>query len=207
MPKPKFYVVWKGRNTGVFYSWEECSAQVKGFTGAKYKAFESRAAAEAAFNSPYRVYRKHVSNVEALTLQKIGQPVAESYCVDASCIGNPGLMEYHCVHTTTRQELFHKGPFENGTNNIGEFLALVHALALFQKRGWTQPLYTDSETAMTWVKRKSSKTKLPRDEKNDAIFDLIARAEEWLKNNEYETQILKWETEAWGEIPADYGRK
>ena len=208
MPKPKFYVVWKGRKTGVFSSWEECSAQVKGFFGAEYKAFESRAAAEAAFKSPYEDYMgKHVSSLDARTLQKIGRPVAESYCVDASCIGIPGPMEYRCVHTTSRLELFHQGPYENGTNNIGEFLAIVHALALFQKREWSYPIYSDSRTAILWVKIRKCKTKLQRDEKNRPIFDLIARAEEWLFKNEYESQVLKWETEAWGEIPADYGRK
>jgi viroplasmin and RNaseH domain-containing protein len=34
--KPKFYVVWKGRKTGVYSSWEACAAQVQGFTGAQY---------------------------------------------------------------------------------------------------------------------------------------------------------------------------
>jgi ribonuclease HI len=208
MGNQKFYVVWKGRKTGIFPSWEECSTQVTGFNGAEYKSFENRSAAEAAYRGTYEDYKgKHIPNMSAQTLIDIGQPVAESYCVDASCIGNPGVMEYHGVHTTSRQELFHQGPFENGTNNIGEFLALVHALALFKKRGWTCPLYTDSETAMLWVKKKKCKTKLQEDDKNGVIFELIARAVDWLKKNEYETQILKWDTEAWGEIPADYGRK
>ena len=209
MPKPKFYVVWKGRKTGIFTSWQECSAQVTGFFGAEYKSFEIRSDAETAFHATYEDNKggKHTPTMKAQTFIDIGQPIAESYCVDASCIGNPGLMEYYCVDTTSKQEIFHLGPFDNGTNNIGEFLAVVHALALFKKREWTQPLYTDSETAIIWVKKRRCKTKLPRDEKNDPIFDLISRAEDWLKKNEYETQILKWETEAWGEIPADYGRK
>jgi ribonuclease HI len=208
MPEKKFYVVWKGRKSGIYSSWEECSAQVTGFNGAEYKSFENRSAAEAAYRGIYEDYKgKHIPNLSDQTLSDIGQPVAESYCVDASCIGNPGLMEYHGVHTTSRQELFHQGPFENGTNNIGEFLAIVHALALFKKRGLHCPLYTDSETAMLWVKIKKCKTRLPQDDKNGPIFELIARAVDWLKKNEYATPILKWDTEAWGEIPADYGRK
>jgi ribonuclease HI len=208
MPKQKFYVVWKGRKTGIFSSWEECSAQVTGFTGAEYKSFEDQSTAEVAFRTSYEDYKgKHIPNMSAEALKVIGLPIAESYSVDASCIGNPGLMEYHGVHTTSHQEIFHQGPFENGTNNIGEFLALVHALSLFKKRSWTYPIYTDSETAMVWVKNKKCKTKLPQDEKNGAIFELIARAEDWLINNEPINQILKWDTEAWGEIPADYGRK
>jgi ribonuclease HI len=205
MPKPKFYVVWKGRKTGIFSSWEECSAQVTGFNGAEYKSFENLQAAETAFKAAYEEYKgKHTIDLSKI---QIDPPMAESYSVDASCIGNPGLMEYHGVHTSTREELFHQGPFENGTNNIGEFLAIVHALALFKKRGWQEPLYTDSETAMIWVKAKKCKTKLPQDEKNVPIFDLIRRAETWLQQNDFKTEILKWDTEAWGEIPADYGRK
>jgi ribonuclease HI len=208
MAKQKYYVVWKGRKTGIFSTWDECSAQVNGFTGAEYKSFESRSAAETAYHGIYADYKgTSIRSLTAPTFSASGEPEAESYCVDASCIGNPGLMEYHCVHTTTRQELFLQGPFENGTNNIGEFLAIVHALALFKKRGWKFPLYTDSETAMLWVKTKKCKTKLAQNQQNAPIFELIKRAVDWLNANDYETRVLKWDTKAWGEIPADYGRK
>ena len=140
-------------------------------------------------------------------LEIIGKPIEDSYSVDASCIGSPGPMEYQCVHTTTCQQIFHQGPFENGTNNIGEFLAIVHALALFKKRGITAPIYTDSDTALAWVKHKKCKTKLTPDETNQPIFELISRAESWLDENEFVNELLKWDTNAWGEIPADYGRK
>ena len=208
MPKPKFYVVWKGRKLGIFSTWAECSHQVTGFTGAEYKSFENREAAEEAFRSTYDDYKGiRVPTLSPQMLEIIGEPIAESYSVDASCIGYPGPLEYKCVHTTTHEQIFHQGPFENGSNNIGEFLAIVHALALFKKRGMNQPIYTDSETAIAWVKNKKCKTKLPQDEKNGPIFDLIARAEDWLNKNEYSIDLLKWDTNAWGEIPADYGRK
>lgn len=208
MGKQKYYVVWKGRKTGVYTTWAECSTQVTGFNGAEYKSFENREAAEAAFQSVYEEYKgKRVPTVSPAMLEIIGRPIEDSYSVDASCIGSPGPMEYQCVHTTTSQQIFHQGPFENGTNNIGEFLSIVHALALFKKRGITTPIYTDSETALTWVKHKKCKTNLPPDEKNEPIFELITRAEDWLHNNEFANEILKWDTNAWGEIPADYGRK
>jgi ribonuclease HI len=208
MPKTKYYVVWKGRKTGIFYSWEECSAQVTGFNGAVYKSFENWNTAEVAFQSSYEEYKgKHTSSVTPQMLAIIGQPIAESYCVDASCIGYPGPVEYQCVHTTSLDLIFHQGPFEHGSNNVGEFLAVVHALALLKKRGCNEPIYSDSETALTWVRKKKCKTNLPQDEKNSPIFDLISRAEDWLRKNEYSNQLLKWDTNAWGEIPADYGRK
>jgi ribonuclease HI len=208
MPKTKFYVVWKGRKTGVFSTWQECSAQVTGFNGAEYKSFENRLIAEEAFRSSYEDFKgKYISNLSPQMLDIIGEPIAESYCVDASCIGYPGPLEYQCVHISSGEQIFHQGPFENGSNNIGEFLAIVHALALLKKRGSNEPIYSDSETAIAWVKNKKCKTKLPKDEKNSPIFDLITRAEEWLSKNEYSNQLLKWDTNAWGEIPADFGRK
>jgi ribonuclease HI len=116
-------------------------------------------------------------------------------------------MEYRGVHTATGEEFFHIGPLEQGTNNVGEFLAVVHALALLKKGGSDLPVYSDSANAITWIKKKKCNTKLAPSEANKIIFDLIERAENWLKNNAYTTPVLKWETGEWGEIPADFGRK
>jgi ribonuclease HI len=206
--KQKYYVVWKGRKTGVFTSWEDCSAQVTGYPDAGYKAFSSREAAEQAFRGQYEEYKgKHISGLSQERLLEIGQPILPSYSVDASCIGNPGRLEYRCVDNQTGRELFRQGLSEYGTNNIGEFLAIVHALALFKKKGISLPIYSDSIDAIGWVKDKKCKTRLARDERNAKLFDLIERAETRLWNNNYANNILKWETEAWGEIPADFGRK
>lgn len=208
MAKQKYYVVWKGREPGVYTTWQECSAQVTGFNGAEYKSFENRELAEQAYQAQYEEFKgKRAPTLSPAMLELIGKPAEDSYCVDASCIGNPGPMEYQCVHTTTGQQVFSQGPFEGGSNNIGEFLALVHALALFKKRGITAPIYTDSETALTWVKNKHCKSKLAQTEINAPIFELMSRAEKWLKANAFENEVLKWNTDAWGEIPADYGRK
>lgn len=204
----KFYVVWKGRQTGVLTEWDECSAQVTGYPGAEYKAFYSLATAQKAFRGEYEEYKdKFISSLSQQRLIELGQPILTSYSVDAACTGNPGAMEYRCVHTETGEEIFRQGPFEYGTNNIGEFLALVHALALFTKRNIALPIYSDSENAIAWIQDKKCKTNLPRNERSAEVFALIDRAEKWLAGNEFTNKILKWETEAWGEIPADFGRK
>jgi len=117
------------------------------------------------------------------------------------------VMEYRGVYSKTGEEIFRQGPFKEGTNNIGEFLALVHGLAFLKQKNSPLPLYTDSVTAIAWVRSKKAKTKLEMNEKNAVLFDLIARAEIWLQKNKYTTSILKWETSVWGEIPADFGRK
>jgi ribonuclease HI len=209
--KEKYYVVWFGNPTGIFGSWEECQRSIKGVKGAQYKSFETFAEAKIAYNKEYLDYKgkggkkKKVLSPEAL--RQIGEPNLYSIAVDAASSGNPGIMEYRGVDTQTKKELFHQGPFQEGTNNIGEFLALVHGLALLKQKNSDRILYTDSRIAMGWIKRKKCNTKLKPTAKNRPLFDLIARAEAWLKNNTYNTKIVKWETKAWGEIPADFGRK
>ena len=131
---------------------------------------------------------------------------AQAIAVDAACSGNPGQMEYRGVYLKTGEEIFHYGPVF-GTNNIGEFLAIVHGLALLQQRGYTIPIYSDSVNAMLWVKRKQCRTTLPLNEKTQALHEQIRRAEAWLRTHSYTNDLRKWETEKWGEIPADFGRK
>lgn len=204
--KTKFYVVWEGNETGIFKTWKECQKHIKGYGGAKYKSFASMREAEDAFSGSY---------FDAITPSKkkkidpslAGIPVWKSIAVDAACSGNPGLMEYQGVDTSTGKRFFHLGPLQHGTNNVGEFLALVHGLAFLQKHKSDLPIYTDSKIAMAWIKAKKCRTKLAKVPANTKIFDLIARGEKWLKNNTFDTEILKWETKAWGEIPADFGRK
>jgi ribonuclease HI len=204
--KARYYVVWKGRRTGIFSSWLECEAQVKNFTGAEFKGFATRQAAERALQDGYAAYAGRPAS-SGDWLFAMHPPVADSYCVDAACSGSPGRLEYRGVSTKTGKEFFRQGPFENGTNNVGEFLAIVHALAWLKSRGGKQPIYSDSETAITWVKAKRCKTGLVRDGSNAALFELIARGEAWLAGNAVDTPVLKWDTKAWGEIPADFNRK
>lgn len=209
MAKNKYYVVWKGLNPGVYDNWAACKMQVEGQDGAKYKSFETREEASEAFGKDFKEFIKSASSsrITAATTVNGGKPIMNSIAVDAACSGNPGKMEYRGVYTATKQELFHVGPFEQGTNNIGEFLALVHGLAFLKQQNSVLPLYSDSRNAIGWVQKKKCKTLLEREPRNEAIFDLIERAEKWLNENNYTTPILKWETSEWGEIPADFGRK
>lgn len=209
--KKKYYTVWKGHKTGIFEKWNDCKAQIKDYPGAQYKSFETFEAAKKALNGNYKDYigksKSFKSGLSPIQLQQIGQPNFNSISVDAASSGNPGIMEYRGVDTKTKKQLFIQGPFPEGTNNIGEFLAIVHGLALLKKNGSQRIIYTDSRTAMSWVRKKICNTKLPRNSKNEALFVLVDRAVAWLKTNTYTTTVVKWETKAWGEIPADFGRK
>jgi ribonuclease HI len=209
--KKKYYTVWKGHNTGVFEKWDDCKAQIKNFEGAQYKSFETFDAAKKALKGNYKDYigksKKFTSGLTEAQLKKIGLPNYNSISVDAASSGNPGIMEYRGVDTKTKKQLFIQGPFPEGTNNIGEFLAIVHGLALLKKNESERFIYTDSRTAMSWVRKKTCNTKLERSAKNEKLFELVERAVAWLKTNTFKTTIVKWETKAWGEIPADFGRK
>lgn len=208
--KKKFYVVWKGKHTGIFQSWDDCKSQIEGYKGAQYKSFPTFAEAKKAYNGNYSDYKgttKGKSELSQQELLKIGEPNYNSIAVDAASSGNPGKMEYRGVDTKTKRVLFHQGPFEEGTSNVGEFLALVHGLAFLKKQKSDRILYSDSRIAIGWVRKGKCGTKLKKSAKNSPLFELIDRAETWLKKNRYTTPIVKWETKAWGEIPADFGRK
>jgi ribonuclease HI len=210
MAKQKYYVVWEGHKPGVYDRWEDCKKQVDGFPQAKYKSFDSKAEAEKAFQGNYWTFVKKTSPSAAQPAGKMfkGSIIKDSLAVDAACSGNPGRMEYQGVMTKTGELIFHIGPLEDGTNNIGEFLAIVHALAWLKQHGKPDfPIYSDSRNAQLWVKAKKCRTKLEHTSRNKPIFDLIDRAENWLAVNKVTNPILKWETSAWGEIPADFGRK
>jgi ribonuclease HI len=208
-PKSKYYVVWEGHQAGIFDTWDKCKKAVDGYAAAKYKGFTSFEEANKAFGSnAWSYFGKNAKAPVNTELRKMyGDPIRQAICVDAACGGNPGMLEYRGINMVTGQEIFHRGPFPEGTNNIGEFLAIVTGLAYLKQNGLSLHLYSDSRNAISWIKQKKANTKLDRNLKTKELFDLVDRAENWLHANTYETIILKWETKAWGEIPADFGRK
>lgn len=206
--KQRFYVVWKGHTPGIYDSWADCQRQIMHFAGAVYKAFDSRAAASKALSEGPANYVGAAGKPAKKKTEFVSKAgiIHHSIAVDAACSGNPGVMEYQGVYTKNGKQLFHK-KYSLGTNNIGEFLAIVHALAYCKKEGVNLPIYTDSKTAIKWVQTKKCKTQLEANAQTAALMEVIHRAEEWLKKNTWDNPLLKWETESWGEIPADFGRK
>lgn len=218
MASNKFYVVFRGHNPGVYDNWDEVKEQTVGFPGALYKGFSSSEAATEA----YRKYTGTEDRNELMNLISMASKNTRSlqdswkdnpeidrdaWAVDASCLGNPGKMEYRCINLKTGKVEFQMGPFEDATNNIGEYLALVHAMALMAKRGEYHNIYSDSRTAQSWIRNKKIKTSLQQTPRNAKVFELLARASVWVNTHSFPGKIIKWQTERWGEIPADYGRK
>ncbi len=214
MAQKKWYVVWVGRETGVFDSWQECKQQIDAYPGAKYKGYPSQQQALLAYEEGYDAYKRNrdsgifpsSSGIEFSQAVTGKDFIANSYSVDAACSGNPGAMEYRGVYTHSHTELFRVGPMM-GTNNIGEFLAIVHILALQKKERTALPVYSDSLTAISWVRGGKCRTKLLLNEETKRVHELIRRAEKWLAENPITVPIIKWNTNEWGEIPADFGRK
>ena len=206
---PKYYVVWNGLQPGIYNTWDDCRKQVEGYTGARYMSFTTYEDALSAFNGNANDYSgKQKAKPVDLTMQGLfGLPEKESLCVDAACSGNPGILEYRGVLTATGEEVFRRGPFAEGTTNIGEFLAIVTGLAWLKQKSLTIPLYSDSRNGIKWVKQKKINTGLERNARNDELFIIVDKAIDWLHANGYDNKLLKWETRAWGEIPADFGRK
>ena len=231
--KQKYYVVWQGRQPGIYTDWDTCREQVQGVQGAQYKSFDTLAEAEAAIKLPYSASvtvitsttsstsntsnTRNTGNPGILIVDNDGLtairpdaqpplPVLDALAVDAACSGNPGIMEYQGIYIPTRTRVFHyQAP--KGTNNIGEFLAIVHGLSYLKKHRLDQIIYSDSVNAIAWVRQKVCKSRLPLDPSTAELWDFVHRAENWLRTNTYTTQILKWDTDRWGEIPADFGRK
>jgi len=201
--------VWNGVQPGIYENWEDCKLQVIGFEDAQYKSFPTMSEAQEAYEQGSIAYRQQVveKTFELRSNTSDESYIRESLAVDAACSGNPGAMEYRGMLVATGKEMFHVGPLAQGTNNIGEFLAIVHALALMKRDHFSLPVYSDSQNAITWVRKKQCRTKLEQTPENVRIFELIARAEKWLNENTFENAVLKWDTASWGEIPADFGRK
>lgn len=213
MPKEKnkYFVVWSGFSPGIYASWNECQEQIIGYPNARYKGFKTYELASKAFKEGAELYWGNKNFFES-TLTKeqlaiIGSPIANSISVDAGFSSSLIEMEYQGVRTDTKEVLFRKGPYKNATNNIGEFLAIVHALAYLKERNSSIPVYSDSAYAIKWVKNKKHRSNLEKNPSTEKIYALLQRAESWLKKNVYPNKILKWETRAWGENPADFGRK
>ena len=213
MSARKFYVVWDGRAPGIYDSWEEARLQIEGFPNARYRAYGSQEEATRAFRGDARQEMALYLQMSARKAEAVNYAAmnirGDAIAVDGACSRNPGPMEYRGVSVGTGKEIFRVGPVANATNNIGEYLAIIHAAALLKQRGdFTTPIYSDSRTALAWIRAGHHRSKIVPNAGNARACDLLRRADAWLAaNGPIRNPLLKWDTENWGEIPADFGRK
>ncbi|MFF2482929.1 ribonuclease H [Paenibacillus sp. NPDC058071] len=223
----KHYVVWVGKQPGIYAVWKDCQEQVNGYPEAKYKSFASKQEAEKAFRDGWQRHwgkgsggstgggktttakaaTSYRSKAAAVPLEQNKEIDYDSISVDVGTHGNPGPVEYKGVDTQTGEVLFYVGPIPNGTNNLGEFIAVVHALDYLHKQGSGKTIYSDSRTALAWIRNRKIASTLKRDESTKRIWELADWALNWLNSHPFTNRIEKWNTEEWGEIRADFGRK
>ncbi len=205
--KTMYYVVWQGNKPGIYDRWEDAKKQIEGAHRPRYKAFGSKQLAEKAYVDGPEAYEgksyKKTRDISPEELKKYGRPDPNTISVDAAC-NHKGDMEYRGVITDSGTEIFRVGPYKKGSNNVGEFLALVHGLAYLKKNRSDIPIYSDSKIAMNWVRQRQVRSKAMT---NPKLIELCDRAIQWLNTNTYKNPIIKWQTKFWGEIPADFGRK
>lgn len=221
--KNKYYVVWVGVEPGVYDRWSDCQEQIHGYPGARYKAFNTREEAVEAYRGDpveqLETMRSILRTAERMKNEKaaprdfsaIPGVRLDAIAVDGACAGNPGRMEYRAVRVADGVEIFHVGAKTTltGTNNIAEYLAMIHLAALLAARGdYSTPIYTDSRNTLSWLRKGRSNTSLAPTPATEPTIELLRRADAWLaKNGPIKNPIYKWNTEVWGEIPADFGRK
>lgn len=217
MADRKFYVVWEGREPGIYDNWDDCQEQVEGYPGAKYKSYTSQTAATEAYRGDparqltfARELGKHIGAAAKVDYTAIPGIRLDAVAVDGACSRNPGPTEYRGVRVADGVEIFRMGPFDGGTNNLGEYIAIIHMAALLDKRGdHSTPIYSDSRTALSWVRAGHSRSTVISGPGNARIMELLRRADSWLAahGGRIANPLLKWDTDNWGEIPADFGRK
>jgi len=133
--------------------------------------------------------------------------------VDGYCLNNPGKGGYQGFVLSKdkgKERLFEKHLQGVTTNNIVEFLAIVHAIAEMNKQGIEDfVIYTDSKTAIAWLWKKKVNTNLYLNLKTADSWTLINRAVDYLntKARFNPENIVFWDKRKHGENPADFGHK
>lgn len=199
----KYYVIFNTENRGIYDTWGECQEKTKGVSGVKFKSFKNRSLAETALNENL-IESKENEKIKDL-FPKIG------FATDGACNVKKRIGQYQIYDLEKNKMIFTSKEFENTTNNQMEFLALMHALILCEDLKVLEdikydnyPIYTDSITAISWLKNNKLNSNIDYD---SIVGKEIKKMLNWLKNNQYNNKIIKWETKNLGEIPADFGRK
>jgi len=149
----KFYAVASGKKPGIYTAWPEAEAQVKGYGGAKYKGFPSRAAAEAWMADP-----KWESKTKKPGKKVSPKPMASvSGCTeiytDGGAINNPGPGGYGVVllEKDISRELH--GGYLHTTNNRMELMACIKGIEALSSRSKPVALFSDSKYVVNGISK------------------------------------------------------
>lgn len=154
MAKKKFYAVASGKNPGIYTTWPDAEAQVKGYGGAKYKGFSTRAQAEAWMADPQWGKKKtqQPKQNEAIAQH---MPVAgrtEIY-TDGGAINNPGPGGYGVVILEKGESRELTGGYLHTTNNRMELMACVKGIEALSSRTEPVALFSDSKYVVNGISK------------------------------------------------------
>jgi len=166
----KFYVVWQGRQTGIFTDWDTCNKHVKGFAGAKYKSFKTRVEADAAFVGGSTAPAMASANGEKSATKKTTSQSPKTYTAsevsamsvdtkiftDGGCVPNPGKAGSGIAlyRDESVDELWYGLFNPAGTNNTAELNALFQALIMARDdiaKGVSVAIFCDSKYSIQCV--------------------------------------------------------
>lgn len=153
MAKKKFYAVASGRETGIFTTWPAAEAQVKGFGGAKYKGFVSRAEAEAWIEDPQWGQKKRPCQKKAQIPQVISSGADIEIYTDGGAINNPGPGGYGAVLLVDNELYELSGGYLHTTNNRMELMACLKGIAALPDRSGTVALFSDSKYVVNGISK------------------------------------------------------
>lgn len=126
----------------------------------------------------------------------------EGIATDAAHSTKQGITEFQGINLATGEQIFYRNLGEQ-TVNIGEFLGVIAAVKYIIENDF-QPriIYTDSMTALTWFRNKSTASNKRNRELQKAEIFLKAFAADVDS-----IEVRHWDNKAWGETPADFGNK
>lgn len=141
MAKQKYYVVWVGKETGIFTDWSKVQPLVAGYPGAKHKSYTSMGEARKAFESSEAVTKTVKTNAKQKKKKPAGSFVFDTtYSMhifsDGACDPNPGEAGSGVAVYESGQlsELWYGSYEPLGTNNTAELNALHQALKIAAER-------------------------------------------------------------------------
>lgn len=156
MAGKKFYAVAQGRRPGIYGSWSDAEAQVKGYSGARFKGFSKRSEAEAWMDNPE--YQQNLKRVASKQGEKQNHPETAAadrvdIYTDGGAIGNPGPGGYGAIIRAEGKERELSGGYRLTTNNRMELMACIKAIAALPVQDKPIRLHSDSSYVVNGISK------------------------------------------------------
>lgn len=136
--------------------------------------------------------------------------------VNCKCEDNPGIAKFQLYDLNLKKVLTVSDNFYC-SNDLTEFLGLVNSI-YYCFHNNHEHLFSNSETAISWIRKKKYRSNLIRTKETEITWDKINKALKWLKTLEYTDKsgsfrdpstkkivyVHKWLESEWGKSPLFY---